>query len=343
MPLDFDQLFPTLNTIQATGTIRSSANDFKVTEINNIECSGQGEHLWLYIEKINSNTDWIAKQLANICQVPRKRVSFAGLKDRNAITQQWFSIQLPKISDVDQIQSALPPEVIVKNAQRHHKKLKVGQLDNNQFEITIRDINGDRNNIEDNINQVKSFGVPNYFGPQRFGIDLGNISKAQDWFSGSYQPKTTHLKSLLISTSRSHIFNAIVAHRIKKNQWRNAIPGDILQLDGSRSWFHAADATEEEIKQRLAAFDLHITAAMWGENDVQSTDDCALIESHVAEQYDEYLHGLKKFRLRQDRRSIRINVSDLKYQWQDHDLILTFTLPPGSYATSVIREIIDVS
>ncbi|MBL4773336.1 MAG: tRNA pseudouridine(13) synthase TruD, partial [Alcanivoracaceae bacterium] len=263
--LDFNTLFPTINKISATGIIRTYPEDFKVTELNEIEFSGEGEHLWLYIEKTNSNTDWVAKQLSNICQVPRRQVGFAGLKDRHAITQQWFSIQLPKISDPVKIQSALPDEVTILSSQKHSRKIKIGQLDFNQFEIIIRDIKGEKEQIEQNIQNIINNGVPNYFGSQRFGHGMGNIQKAQDWFSGTYKVKTKNLKSLLISTARSHIFNCIVAQRLKDKTWDTPITGDILQLNKSHSWFPTSDATPIEIKKRLKEFDIHLTAAMWGE------------------------------------------------------------------------------
>ena len=341
MPLDFNQLFPTLNTIKASGTIRTIPEDFKVTEINSIELSGIGEHLWLYIQKTNCNTDWVANQLANICQVPRRQVGYAGLKDRHAITQQWFSVQLAKITDSDTINKALPQDVIILASSVHNKKIKIGQLEANQFEIIIRDIDGDRSHIDNNIQIIKTQGVPNYFGPQRFGNDMGNIQKAQDWFSGHYKVKSRNLKSLLISTARSHIFNSIVANRIKNKTWNTPINGDIFQLDKSHSWFHEHDAEAEEISKRLNEFDIHITAAMPGEDCVQSTGDCAKLESFIINKFPLYQQGFVKFRLKQDRRAMRINPIDLNYEWKNNSLKLSFKLLSGAYATGILREIIN--
>ena len=273
--LDFNKLFPTLNDIKATGAIRTQPEDFRVTELNEIQLSGDGEHLWLYIEKTGSNTNWVAKQLSNVCQVPQRQVGYAGLKDRHAITQQWFSIQLPKVSDINKIQSALPAGLNILKSDKHSRKIKTGQLDYNQFELIIRNITGDKQQIKLNISNIIQQGVPNYFGSQRFGHDMGNIQKVQDWFAGNYKVKSRNLKSLLISTARSHIFNLIVAHRINYNIWNKAIDGDILQLNKSKSWFPITDATPKEIDKRLKDFDIHLTAAMWGEDSVQSTAECS--------------------------------------------------------------------
>ena len=339
--VQFNQLFPTLNPVKASGTIRSIPDDFKVTEINDIELSGEGEHLWLYVQKIGSNTDWVADQLSNICQVPRRQVGYAGLKDRHAITQQWFSVQLPKVIDKETINTSLPDQVSIIDAKFHSKKIKTGQLEANQFEIIVRDIDHNKDAIELNIHNVIANGVPNYFGPQRFGHDMGNIQKAQDWFSGIYKVKRKNLKSLLISTARSHIFNCIVAQRIKDDIWNTAINGDILQLNRSHSWFPEHDASSDEISKRLSEFDIHITAAMAGEDSLQSSGECGNLESSIINQFPIYQQGFEKFRLRQDRRAIRICPIGLNFEWVDDNLKLTFKLLPGAYATGILREIIN--
>ncbi len=346
MNLNFNQLFPTLNEITATGVIRCMPEDFKVTELNEIELSAEGEHLWLYVQKIGCNTDWVANQLSNVCQVPRRQVGFAGLKDRHAVTQQWFSVQLSKVTDIEKIQSALPDAVTILKSNKHSRKIKVGQLDANHFEILIRNIvhsiDGDKNQIELNIQNIIENGVPNYFGPQRFGHGMGNIQKCQNWFSGSYKVKTRNLKSLLISTARSHIFNCIVAQRIKDGTWNTPITGDILQLNKSHSWFPLSDATPEETCKRLIEFDIHITAAMYGEDKVQSTQECAELETSIANQFPIYQQGFEKFRLKQDRRAMRIFPIDFTHKWIGDNLKLDFKLLPGAYATGIIREILTV-
>ncbi len=344
MNLDFDVLFPTRNTITASGTIRCKPEDFQVTELNDIELSGEGEHLWLYIQKTSNNSIWVSKQLANVCQVPQKQVAFAGQKDRHAITKQWFSVQLPKISNPDKIQSALGEGIHIIKSAKHARKIKTGQLDANAFEIVIRGIAGDKSQIETNLNIIKASGVPNYFGSQRFGHNMGNIAKCQDWFAGKNKVKSRNLKSLLISTARSHIFNLIVAKRIEQNTWDKCINGDILQLNKSHSWFPSADASSDEIKKRLKEFDIHLTAAMWGEDAVQSQDKCAQLENSIAKEFPIYQQGFEKFRLKQDRRAMRICPLNFKYSWQDaSSLQLNFKLLPGAYATGIMREIMAIN
>lgn len=341
MTASFHETFPTDNKVHATGRIRVRPEDFQVAEINDFEFSGQGEHLWLYVRKTGSNTDWVAKRLADVCQVPARQVGYAGLKDRHAVTSQWFSIQLPKVDAVDLLQADLPDEIEILESHRHHKKLKTGGLKANRFKITVRDIQGKREAIEQNLAAIKARGVPNYFGEQRFGHDMGNVDKAAAWFAGQFRPKNRSLKSLLISTARSWIFNHILAHRIQAQKWLTPLHGDIFQLDGSRSWFmpEGHDFNEQDIQHRLEEKDIHITAALWGEDDVQTQAEAAGLENSVAVRFPELTAGLTQHRVRQDRRSMRLRVDQLQFSWQRNDLVLIFELMPGGYATSVMREI----
>jgi len=344
MTSDYNALFPTRNSITATGNIRTTPEDFQVTELNNCQLSGDGEHLWLYIQKTNNNSIWVAKQLSNICQVPQKQVAFAGQKDRHAITKQWFSVQLAKVTEADKLQSALGKDICILKAGFHRRKIKIGQLDANAFKIVIRDIQGDKKLIEENIKNIIKHGVPNYFGSQRFGHDMGNITKCHNWFAGNYKVKSRNLKSLLISTARSHIFNLILAKRLEQSIWDKSISGDILQLNKSHSWFPAKDANDEEIKQRLKDFDIHVTAAMWGEDELQSQDECAKLESVIAKEFPVYHRGFEKFRLKHDRRSIRICPTNLTHTWQSKSTLqLSFELLPGAYATGIMREILAIT
>ncbi len=341
MSTTFNSLFPTLNKITAQGEIRTSPEDFSVIEHIETDFTHSGEHLWFKLEKINSNTAWVATQLASACKVPARQVGYAGMKDRHAVTQQWFSVQLPKITDINIIKDKLPDEVTMLEHHWHKSKLKTGQLTANEFKLVVRNITGDVSTVVDTIQSIKQRGVPNYFGPQRFGHDLNNIQQAQDWFTGQIRVNNKKMRGILISTARSHIFNLIVAERIRQGIWHQVIPGDIVQLDGSHSWFPASDATETELTERLAAFDIHLTAALWGEDNVQSTSQCAEFENSMAATLPDYQSGFTRHRVKQDRRAIRTYPHELKHAWHDDALQISFKLQPGAYATSVLREIIQ--
>lgn len=342
MDLNFDHLFPTLNTINSQGILRQQASDFKVTEIMDVAFTGQGEHWWFWMEKTNSNTAWAATQLASACRVPARQVGYAGLKDRHAITRQWFSVQLPKVTDLNAIKQQLPAELTILDCQQHQSKLKRGQLQHNRFELRIRQVLGDRQGLTDNLLQVITQGVPNYFGPQRFGHQMNNIPKVQDWFNDRLKVRNKNQRSLLLSTARSHLFNLTVAHRLQQGIWNQVIPGDLLQLDGSHSWFREQDATPTELHQRLGDFDLHITAPLWGEGPPQSLAQCAELEQSIADQIPVYARGFAQHRLQHDRRSMRLKPQDMVHAWDGDDLLLTMQLPAGCYATAVLRELLQV-
>ena len=342
MEPNFDQLFPTLNAVNNRGTLRQQASDFQVTEVMDVAFTGHGEHWWFWLEKTHSNTAWAATQLASACRVPARQVGYAGLKDRHAITRQWFSVQLPKVTDLATIQQQLPAELTLLDCHQHQSKLKRGQLQHNRFELRIRQVTGDRDQLTENLMQVITQGVPNYFGPQRFGRQMSNIQQVQAWFQGQRKVRNKNQRSLLLSTARSHLFNLTVAHRLKHGIWNQVIPGDLLQLDGSHSWFREQDATPTELHQRLGDFDLHITAPLWGEGPPQSESQCAELEQSIADQHPIYAQGLTQHRLQHDRRSMRLKPQDVVHDWDGDDLLLTMQLPAGSYATAVLRELLEV-
>ncbi len=340
MSEQFNSLFPTVNqSITAAGHLRVQASDFVVIEHHDMTFTGVGEHWWFKIQKTNSNTAWVATQLASACKIPARQVGYAGLKDRHAVTQQWFSVQLPKIKDLAAVKDRLPDEVEIIEEHWHQSKIKTGQLKHNEFNLIIRDMVGDKQSINEHIERVKQQGVPNYFGPQRFGHHMGNVTQAEDWFSGRRKINNKKMRGLLLSTARSHIFNTILAERIKTGYWLHPMTGDIVQLDQSHSWFPITEAETAELNHRLNTFDLHLTAALWGDDELPVTDQCAEFEQHIADQFPLYQQGLAQHRLKHDRRAMRLQVNDLQYQWDQDDLKLYFKLVPGAYATSVVREI----
>lgn len=341
MSQSFRKLFPSLNRLQNQGVIRSKPQDFLVNELNQVEFSNQGEHWWLYLQKTNSNTIWVAKQLSKALSVPLRNVGYAGLKDRHAITRQWFSVQLPKHRNREQLQQQLPESLLVVDEKQHNRKLKTGFLQANQFIIVIRDIQGEWQNLEQNLKNIVQHGVPNYFAEQRFGRAMGNIEQAVAVLGGKQKSRDKKLKGLLISTARSHIFNSIVSARIKQQNWYQIIDGDLLQLDNSRSWFAAKPDEQQQNQQRLSQFDVHLSAALWGEDEVQSSGECAALENQIAAQFPEYLSGFKRFKVKQARRAMRLYPQQLQYhRQQPNRLEISFTLPPGGYATAVLNEIL---
>ena len=330
---------------QLSGKIRSCNEDFQVDEIQQFTPSGSGEHVWLKIKKSGENTDWVAKVLAQIAEVPRRDVSFAGMKDRNAVTTQWFSIQMPG-REAPAWQEALKDKnldsIQVLEEFRHDRKLKRGALKGNQFKLTLRDFQGTENELAESVQRIKEQGVPNYYGVQRFGHNGQNVDKAQQWFSGEFKVKDRNMRSIYLSAARSCIFNHILSARVADGSWNQAVEGDIYILNGSNSSFSQAldEANDADIKHRLDNFDIHPSGALWGRGRLSTEYQISDIETKIASEFNILCDGLEVNGLKQERRALRLAITDLDCQMLDSDtVVLEFTLPAGTYATTVLAEL----
>jgi tRNA pseudouridine13 synthase len=327
----------TENACSLTGNIRTINEDFQVDEIPDFEPTGEGEHACLKIRKTGQNTEWTSKQLADIAGIARRDVSYAGLKDRHAVTTQWFSVWLPGKASPDW-SAHLPDSIEVLEEVRHNRKVRIGTLKGNRFKIVIRDCVGDQAALEKAISIIAEQGVPNYFGTQRFGRDNHNIERATAWFLGEIKPKARHQKSMYLSAARSWLYNHYLSSRVDEQSWNKAVDGDVFQLDGTKSCFH--EPLNDALQQRVLEYDLHPTGPLWGEGDLPSHGRVKSEETSIAQQLQVLSAGLEKHGLKQERRSLRLMVSELDHEWQADDVLeLSFSLKPGSYATSVLQEL----
>lgn len=331
----------TENASFLTGNIRTFNEDFQVDEIPDFTPSGEGEHACLKVKKLGQNTEWTGKQLADIAGVERRNVSYAGLKDRHAVTTQWFSVWLPGKPSPDW-SAHLPDSIQVIEEVRHSRKVRIGTLKGNRFKIIIRDCIGNKAALAATLENIRQQGVPNYFGAQRFGRDQHNIHRATAWFSGEIKPKARHQKSMYLSAARSWIFNHYLSERITEKNWNSALDGDVFQLDGSNSCFY--EQLTEVLSERVQMHDLHPTGPLWGAGEAISGQGVAAAEARLAAEFQLLCAGLERHGLKQERRSLRLLVNDLGFQWLADDVLeLRFTLKPGSYATSVLQELGDFS
>ena len=236
--------------------LKATAEDFQVDEVLDIPLSGQGEHLWLWVEKRLLNTEEAARRLAKAAGVSLRQISYAGLKDRQALTRQWFSIQLPGKSDPD-FSAAEAEDLRILDIQRHSRKLQRGAHAANGFRIRLTELNADHSALEERLQRIAAQGVPNYFGLQRFGENGNNLLGALDYAQRKELPIQRNLRSRLLSTGRSAIFNRVLAQRVQEQTWNIAQVGDVLAFSGSRSFFLAG--AEECQDPRLAQLDVHPT------------------------------------------------------------------------------------
>lgn len=319
----------------ASGMIKSSMQDFQVTEIPGFELDGDGEHVFLYIEKRDLNTLELVKIIAGQLSVQPAKIGYAGLKDRHAITRQWVSVWHPQVLELDKLVS---DKFSVLKSARHHCKLKRGSHRANHFQITLTRLQ-QTDDIEAAIKRVRAGGVPNYFGSQRFGRQGKNVEHAAQMFAGNARVDR-HQRSLYLSSARSFLFNQVLSERVRQGNWDRGLQGEAMMLAGSRSFFQT-QSSDADLDQRLAEFDIHPSAPLWGKGALKSTAESAALEDQVLSHYPVLKAGLECFGLRQQRRATRLIAENLEFEWLATDqLKLTFRLDRGSFATVVLRELL---
>lgn len=337
-PLDWAYANPVL---EGMARFKQQPEDFQVYEILPFELTGQGEHLYVQVRKTGQNTSWVARQLAQWAGVSNRDVSFSGLKDRHAVCEQWFSLWLPGQSDP---QTELEIEGVELLQQvRHQAKLRSGAHAGNRFVIRLRDCSANAELVDARLQDIARLGVPNYFGPQRFGRNADNVDQAVVLFQkGKQQLRKVKrdTKSILLSSIRSWIFNRTLSERVHNGSWLSVLSGEPLILAGSRSWF-IAEGTEQE-QQRVDQQDCHPSGPMWGRGRPLTEGQALEFEQGLLSKWSPLLQILEHQGLSQERRPLRLIPESLSWQWQQQDLILTFELPRGSFATSVIREVIAI-
>jgi len=323
----------------ASGSLRRQPEDFRVTELPSVEPGGSGEHVWLWIRKRSENTDHVATLLSKLAGVHPRNISYAGLKDRHAVTEQWFSVHLPGRAEPDW-QTLDSGTITVLRHARHARKLQRGTLRGNRFVITVRDIEGTPAALDQRLQQIAANGVPNYFGAQRFGIEGGNLRLAMQLFANPRQRFSRNRRSMALSAARSLLFNRVLSQRVLDGSWDGVIPGDAMQLAGSHSFF-VVDNIDAGLQQRVASHDIHATGPLYGSGESPVRGRCQALEQAVLAEFDTIAHGLAAAGLKQERRALRLPVAGLHWQWLDGtSLELAFSLPPGSYATGVLRELV---
>lgn len=319
---------------KASGQIKSIPEDFCVLENLGFELTGEGEHLFLLVEKKQLNTEEMVKILARALNLPFKSISYAGLKDKFAKTTQWFSLHLPGMSNpkLDDVKS---DNYRILKAVRHNKKLKIGALKENHFTIKINHFQGDEAELLTRIEAIKIHGVPNYFGPQRFGNNGSNLLHAKSILLENKKIKNRHLCGIYYSAARSFLFNQIVSYRVGDGTWNQPLPGDLMMLSGTHSVFQL-DAIDFQIIQRTKEHDLSPSAVLWGLGRDKLTKDALQSQNIAIARWQDWCIALEQHQLQRSYRSMVLVPNDLQFQ----DNIFRFTLPSGTYATAVLRELI---
>ena len=353
---------------------KQNSEDFIVREVLSFEPEGEGTHAFLYIKKTDTNTEWLIRQLARFAGVEAKNIGYAGLKDRNAVTYQWLSVNLEGIEEPDWEMFDVSGCEIIKKTY-HRKKLKRGSIKHNQFQIVLRELDAKYySDITKKVEQIKCSGVPNYFAQQRFGHSYNNLSRAISWFRDGRKIKKRSERGIILSAARSMVFNQMLSQRIEQFGWDALLEGDVMMLNGTHSVF-PAENIDDELLKRFVENDIHPTTALWGRGNLTSTKQLLVMEQAISESLSNWCQGLENQGLKQERRASRLlpenlsisnkdsffadgsslakvslsvedsslveDSSPVEDSYKQQNITLTFSLPSGSYATAVLREIVQ--
>ena len=325
----------------SSATIKQSIADFCVKEQLDFSLTGEGEHEWIFIEKKGLNTQDVISCLSKLLGIERKQIGYSGLKDRNAVTQQWFSLHLPGKASVNwQSFGNLPFKVL--QSSRHIKKLHIGSHQANEFRIVAHFDRLQSEQIEQRVALIRKSGFPNYFGEQRFGTNNSNIYRALQWMKKNHKISRAK-KSLYLSAVRSAFFNLMLANRICQGGLNKLTINDHLMLSGSNSFFVYKDINEhDELEKRLIEKDVSICQQLPGLNSEKGFNQYEL--KFLDDEMSEWLDLLKKQSLKVAYRSIRALCDKLDYDINKRNKTVEFrfVLEKGQFATSLLRELTQI-
>ncbi|NUL38212.1 tRNA pseudouridine(13) synthase TruD [Kosakonia sacchari] len=339
---DFDNLTFLHGKPAASGVLKANPEDFVVVEDLGFEPDGEGEHILVRILKNGCNTRFVADALAKFLKIHAREVSFAGQKDKHAVTEQWLCARVPGNAMPDLSAFQLEGCKVLEYA-RHKRKLRLGALQGNAFTLVLREIS-DRADVDARLQAIAQKGVPNYFGAQRFGIGGSNLQGALRWAQSDAPVRDRNKRSFWLSAARSALFNQIVSERLKKTDFNQVVDGDALQLAGRGSWFVATCEEQAELQTRVEAKALMITASLPGSGEWGTQRDVLAFEQQAVADAPDLQALLVREKVEAARRAMLLYPQKLSWNWWDDVTVeLRFWLPAGSFATSVVRELINTS
>ena len=324
----------------ATGVVKANPEDFVVIEDLGYRPDGDGEQVLVRIRKTGCNTRFVAEALAKFAGIHPRDVSFAGMKDRHAVTEQWFCLRIPGKETPDLSAFALEGCEVLESA-RHRRKLRTGALQGNAFTLILRQIS-DREAVEQRLQQIALSGVPNYFGEQRFGHEGNNLLMARRWAANEIRVKERNKRSFLLSAARSAMFNQVASDRLAQSGLTTVMAGDALQLTGRGSWFVAEEAELATLQARVDNDELRVTAPLPASGAWGTLGNALVFEQQSLAAEAELITLLEREKVDAARRALLVKPRDLRWSWQDDLTVeLNFWLPAGSFATTLVREVLQ--
>jgi tRNA pseudouridine13 synthase len=323
----------------AAGQIRTDPEDFLVEERLGFQPDGGSGHYLLLVEKRDANTLYVARCLARLAGLPPGDIGFAGLKDRRAVARQWFSMPAGKVRP--SAEGLEGDGFRVLEVHPHSRKLRRGALAANRFRLRVRELTGDLSALTERLQTIAGRGVPNYFGPQRFGRGGANLLQVSDWIDSERMPRERAARSFLLSAARALAFNAVLGRRVAEGSWDRLLAGEIASLAGSSSVFRVSEV-DEELARRCREGDVHPSGPLCGEGGMQPEGESASGEQRVLEllaPLPERLAGV----VAAERRALVLRPSELAWNVSGQELELGFELRRGAFATSLLREAVSAT
>lgn len=283
-----------------------------------IAVSGAGEHLCLRIEKCGDNTDYVARELALLSGCKPHDIGLCGLKDRHAVTRQWLSVYRPGMMTGDEgFIASVRERWSVLSAHRVPRKLRRGEHRANRFEILVSGLEAASPDVEVALKRIAVQGCPNYFGAQRFGWAGNNLAQAVRMNPRQRRGKNSR-DGLYFSAARSWLFNEILAERVVAGNWLQPLPGEPV-----------AEA---------------VTGPLWGDGGTTATEVQGELERAVVARHPDMAAVFSQTRMKPERRSLALVPAAFTWRWPAKgDLLLSFELAPGQFATAVLQELFDIS
>ncbi len=335
---------------------KQSPRDFVVEEIPLYEFSGEGEHLVLFVRKKNMSTLELVSILARYLGIQNKEIGYAGLKDKNAMTKQYMSIHKKHEEALENFEHA---DVKIVSKTYHNNKIKIGHLKGNRFYIKVKKVNPtSAKKIDEALKNISDFGIPNFFGYQRFGTEGDNHIDGEKIAKGDKKERNPKIRKLLISAYQSHLFNLWLSRRLEINTLvqnfkveelesiLNMPNAEVAKLNSQKHPFKmiSGDIMEhyphgrlfdfngsEDDLQRFLDRDISVTGLLCGTKVKVSSGIAGTIEKDFDDEIN--ADGARRYAwIYPTDIEGRFNQVEAQYE-------MNFTLPKGSYATVLIEEI----
>ena len=336
------------------GQLRATPEHFVVEEVALYTPQGDGQHLYVNLTKVGITTKELQEQLARLFQLHPKEVSYAGMKDKHARTTQTFSLnvghQPPKLVEqyladaMQRIRDNLDVEVHWANL--HRNKLRLGHLLGNRFEITITNLEGGLDDAVTRaqaiVDEMTRIGVPNFFGPQRFGATGSNVREGMELLLGQRNKSARWLRRLLVTAYQSYLCNRYLAKRVEMGAFSHLLTGDVAKKHATGGMFSVEDADVEQ--PRYVAQEISFTAPMYGAKMWAATGAAAALEAEILAASPVTLEHFAAFGMDGTRRLGRLLLPDCRVTTNEdlQGITVAFALPKGAFATTILREVMKV-